>query len=82
MASRMKYTNAKIHKAKAQHNPFKFEIDKGMEFALHIAIDEFVSDPKATKYEFPSSLTSVQRGYVHQYVQNIRLNSKSYGRGK
>lgn len=67
---------------KAHHNPFKFEIDKAMESVLHIAIDEFVSDPKLTKYEFPSSLTALQRGYVHQYAQTIGLKSKSHGCGK
>ncbi|GIY23789.1 3'-5' RNA helicase YTHDC2 [Caerostris extrusa] len=33
------------------------------------------------EYEFPSSLTSCERAYVHQYCQELGLKSKSRGEG-
>lgn len=83
MASQKKYhQNGNGSKfRKNPHNPFKFEVSKNMESVFHFSIDEFIADSKLVKYEFPSSLSAMERGYIHQYALKMGLKSKSYGKG-
>ncbi|XP_069818801.1 3'-5' RNA helicase YTHDC2 isoform X3 [Dendropsophus ebraccatus] len=55
-------------------------IDEEVKIAVNIALDRFrYSDQKET--EFPSSLTSTERAYIHRLAQSLGLISKSKGKG-
>lgn len=86
MASQKKYNkNGKgqstINARKTQHNPFKFEVSKNMESVFSFSIDEFLADSTLVRYEFPSSLTAIERGFIHQFAIKKGLKTKSYGKG-
>ncbi|XP_075035779.1 3'-5' RNA helicase YTHDC2 isoform X2 [Mixophyes fleayi] len=55
-------------------------IDEEVKIAVNIALDRFrFSDQK--EMEFPSSLTSTERAFIHRFAQSLGLISKSKGKG-
>ncbi|XP_058878708.1 3'-5' RNA helicase YTHDC2-like [Acipenser ruthenus] len=55
-------------------------IDEEVKIAVNIALDRFrYSDQK--EMEFPSSLTSTERAFIHRLAQSLGLISKSRGKG-
>nr|XP_033784979.1 3'-5' RNA helicase YTHDC2 isoform X2 [Geotrypetes seraphini] len=55
-------------------------IDEEVKIAVNIALERFrYSDQKET--EFPSSLTSTERAFIHRLCQSLGLISKSKGKG-
>jgi R3H domain len=56
-------------------------VNEYLRIAVQKSIDEFIADPEATKCEFPPSLTREQRAYIHEYVKEKNLKSKSFGKG-
>ncbi|XP_063820212.1 3'-5' RNA helicase YTHDC2 [Pseudophryne corroboree] len=55
-------------------------IDEEVKIAVNIALDRFrFSDQK--EMEFPSSLTSNERAFIHRLAQSLGLISKSKGKG-
>lgn len=58
-----------------------FNMEENLRIAIQLKIDAFIDDPAETRLDFPASLTSGQRGYVHNYVRLKGLKSRSYGNG-
>uniref|UniRef100_A0A6I8SLL3 3'-5' RNA helicase YTHDC2 n=1 Tax=Xenopus tropicalis TaxID=8364 RepID=A0A6I8SLL3_XENTR len=55
-------------------------IDEEVKIAVNIALEKFrYSDQK--EMEFPSSLTSTERAFIHRLAQSLGLVSKSKGKG-
>ncbi|KAL2100516.1 hypothetical protein ACEWY4_004910 [Coilia grayii] len=55
-------------------------IDEEVKIAVHIALERFqFSDQK--EMEFPSSLTSTERAFIHRFAQSLGYISKSRGKG-
>ncbi|KAM4710439.1 3'-5' RNA helicase YTHDC2 [Discoglossus pictus] len=55
-------------------------IDEEVKIAVNIALERFrYSDQK--EMEFPSSLTSTERAFIHRLAQSVGLISKSKGKG-
>ncbi|XP_075692702.1 3'-5' RNA helicase YTHDC2 isoform X3 [Rhinoderma darwinii] len=55
-------------------------IDEEVKIAVNIALERFrYSDEK--EMEFPSSLTSTERAFIHRYAQSLGLITKSRGKG-
>ncbi|KAG9487928.1 hypothetical protein GDO78_007629 [Eleutherodactylus coqui] len=55
-------------------------IDEEVKIAVNIALDRFrYNDQK--EMEFPSSLTSTERAFIHRLAQSLGLISKSKGKG-
>lgn len=56
-------------------------MEENLRIAVESQIDDFIADEEQTSFEFPASLTNIQRGYIHTYVQVKGLKSKSTGKG-
>ena len=69
-------TNSK--KSNSQH---KFNMDENLRLCVQQQIDAFIANDELMEYEFPTSLTNAQRGYIHTYVIEKGLQSKSHGKG-
>lgn len=41
---------------------------------------EFLENPEAVQYEFPSTLNNLQRKYIHDKARKLNLGSKSHGK--
>ncbi|XP_043915095.1 3'-5' RNA helicase YTHDC2 [Protopterus annectens] len=55
-------------------------VDEEVKIAVNIALERFrYSDQK--EMEFPSSLTSTERAFIHRHAQSFGLISKSKGKG-
>ncbi|XP_044131856.1 3'-5' RNA helicase YTHDC2 [Bufo gargarizans] len=73
----MKPGTPKSRKAKGLKD---IRIDEEVKIAVNIALDRFrYSDQK--EMEFPSSLTSTERAFIHRLAQSLGLISKSKGKG-
>ncbi|KAG8598146.1 hypothetical protein GDO81_002511 [Engystomops pustulosus] len=73
----MKPGTSKSGKAKGLKD---IRIDEEVKIAVNIALDRFrYSDQK--EMEFPSSLTSTERAFIHRLAQSLGLVSKSKGKG-
>ncbi|XP_055600297.1 3'-5' RNA helicase YTHDC2-like [Uranotaenia lowii] len=59
----------------------KVNIQEDVRIAIHYMIDKFVQDEKLNEFDFPASFTREQRAYIHDYVKNKSLKSKSHGKG-
>ncbi|XP_058060569.1 3'-5' RNA helicase YTHDC2-like [Anopheles bellator] len=64
--------NTKIH----------VKIEEDIRISIHRQIDLFLQDEKQSEYDFPTNLTNLHRAYIHEYVKNKRLKSKSHGKGE
>ncbi|GFU19130.1 3'-5' RNA helicase YTHDC2 [Nephila pilipes] len=56
-------------------------VGEDLRIAIHVTIKNFRQNEEQKEYEFPSSLSSSERAYVHRYCQNLGLKSKSRGEG-
>ncbi|XP_063065850.1 3'-5' RNA helicase YTHDC2 [Engraulis encrasicolus] len=55
-------------------------VDEEVKIAVHIALEKFqYSEQK--EMEFPSSLTSTERAFIHRFAQSLGYISKSRGKG-
>lgn len=59
-----------------------FTVEENLQIAVQKEIDDFINDDELMHYSFPASLTNIQRGYIHTYVQLKGLKSKSSGKGR
>uniref|UniRef100_A0AAG5DX28 RNA helicase n=1 Tax=Anopheles atroparvus TaxID=41427 RepID=A0AAG5DX28_ANOAO len=57
------------------------KIEEDMRIFIHRQIDLFLQDEHQTEFDFPTNLTNQHRAYIHDYVKNKRLKSKSHGKG-
>nr|CAD7456186.1 unnamed protein product [Timema tahoe] len=58
-----------------------FDIGEHVRVAVNLALKKFLSTDEQKEYEFPSSLTSEERAYIHQLAKELSLKSKSRGKG-
>lgn len=56
-------------------------IEEDVRIAIHYMIDKFVQDEKLNEFDFPASFTREHRAYIHEYVKNKSLKSRSHGKG-
>ncbi|XP_078688341.1 3'-5' RNA helicase YTHDC2-like isoform X3 [Branchiostoma floridae x Branchiostoma belcheri] len=56
-------------------------IDEEVKIAVRIAVEKFRYNESQKEYEFPSSLTSVERAFIHRYCQSLGIKTKSRGKG-
>uniref|UniRef100_A0A182LXQ0 RNA helicase n=1 Tax=Anopheles culicifacies TaxID=139723 RepID=A0A182LXQ0_9DIPT len=57
------------------------KIEEDIRISIHRQIDLFLQDENQIEYDFPSELTNQHRAYIHEYVRNKQLKSKSNGKG-
>uniref|UniRef100_A0A182VV52 RNA helicase n=1 Tax=Anopheles minimus TaxID=112268 RepID=A0A182VV52_9DIPT len=57
------------------------KIEEDIRISIHRQIDLFLQDENQVEYDFPSDLTNQHRAYIHEYVRNKQLKSKSHGKG-
>lgn len=69
-------SNKKFHKKK----PNSVIIDADFRIKIEKEIEDFVSSNEMT-FEFPASLTNVERAFVHKLAPNYNLKTKSVGIG-
>lgn len=67
------------HNVKPKTN---FKVEENLQIVLHRQIDDFIEDEAQAMLSFPSTLTNIERGYIHTYVAKKGLKSKSTGKGK
>ncbi|ELT93867.1 hypothetical protein CAPTEDRAFT_210086 [Capitella teleta] len=58
-----------------------FSVGEEVKIALDIALERFRLSEEQKHLEFPSSLTSLERAYIHSYVQGLGYKSQSRGKG-
>lgn len=51
-----------------------------MRIELDQIFREFLENPEAVQYEFPSTLNNLQRKYIHEKARKLNLTSKSHGK--
>ncbi|KAG8185460.1 hypothetical protein JTE90_019719 [Oedothorax gibbosus] len=56
-------------------------VGEEFQIAIHITVKNFLQTEDLKEYQFPSSLSSAERAYVHRYCQSLGLKSKSRGQG-
>ncbi|XP_062564775.1 3'-5' RNA helicase YTHDC2-like [Armigeres subalbatus] len=56
-------------------------IEENVRIAIHYMIDKFVQDEKLNEFDFPATFTREHRAYIHDYVKNKSLKSRSHGKG-
>ncbi|XP_050074354.1 3'-5' RNA helicase YTHDC2-like [Anopheles maculipalpis] len=57
------------------------KIEEDIRIYIHRQIDLFLRDENQIEFDFPSHLTKQHRMYIHDYVKNKQLKSKSHGTG-
>ncbi|XP_035893626.1 3'-5' RNA helicase YTHDC2-like [Anopheles stephensi] len=57
-------------------------IEEDVRISIHRQIDLFLQDENLIEYDFPPNLTNQHRAYIHQYVRNKQIKSKSQGKGE
>lgn len=60
----------------------KPQIGEHVRIAVDIKLQQFLNNHEQTELEFPNSLSSVERAYIHILVKDHGLKSKSKGKGK
>ncbi|XP_053659053.1 3'-5' RNA helicase YTHDC2-like [Anopheles marshallii] len=58
------------------------KIEEDIRISIHRQIDLFLQDENQLEYDFPSDLTNQHRAYIHEYVRNKQLKSRSHGKGE
>ncbi|XP_071964049.1 3'-5' RNA helicase YTHDC2-like [Antedon mediterranea] len=56
-------------------------VEESLRIGVGASVEEFRYDESQTVLEFPSSLTSTERAYIHRLAQELGLKSKSKGKG-
>lgn len=70
--------NKKNYRMKLGSKP----IDADFRIKIEKAIENFVNHSNDMVYEFPASLTNVERAFVHNLAPKYNLKTKSDGKGK
>lgn len=70
--------NKKYHKKK----PNAVVIDAQFRIKIEKDIEQFVSCESQREFEFPATLTNVERAFVHNLAPKYNLKTKSSGKGK
>ncbi|XP_066993237.2 3'-5' RNA helicase YTHDC2 [Anabrus simplex] len=66
---------------KQKDNKSGVTIGEEVRIAVNLALQRFLKTDEQKEYEFPSSLTSEERAYIHQLAKELGLRSKSRGKG-
>lgn len=66
----------------SKKKPYSVLIDADFRIKIEKEIENFVQNSNDMVYEFPSSLTNVERAFVHNLAPKYNLQTKSVGRGK
>ena len=65
--------------------PRKFKgippIEEDLRICIDTALTKFRENDEETELEFPSSLSNVERAYIHRLIATYGLTSKSKGKG-
>ncbi|XP_069677317.1 3'-5' RNA helicase YTHDC2-like isoform X2 [Periplaneta americana] len=56
-------------------------IGEEIRIAVNLSLKKFLRTEENKEFEFPSSLTSDERAYIHQLAKELGLRSKSRGKG-
>ncbi|XP_023236112.1 probable ATP-dependent RNA helicase YTHDC2 [Centruroides sculpturatus] len=59
----------------------KICVGEELQIAVTLILQKFRLKEEQKEFEFPSSLTSAERAYIHRYCQHLGLKSKSRGKG-
>ncbi|XP_049294920.1 3'-5' RNA helicase YTHDC2-like [Anopheles funestus] len=65
----------------ASKSKISVKIEEDIRISIHRQIDLFLQDENQIEYDFPSDLTNQHRAYIHEYVRNKQLKSRSHGKG-
>uniref|UniRef100_A0A182KGC2 RNA helicase n=1 Tax=Anopheles christyi TaxID=43041 RepID=A0A182KGC2_9DIPT len=65
----------------ASKGKISVKIEEDIRITIHRQIDLFIQDENLVEFDFPSHLTNQHRAYIHEYVRNKRLKSRSHGKG-
>ncbi|XP_064618810.1 3'-5' RNA helicase YTHDC2-like [Lineus longissimus] len=56
-------------------------VGEELKIGVHVALERFRMNEEQKEIEFPSSLTSTERCYIHKVCANLGMKSKSKGKG-
>ena len=56
-------------------------IEEDLRICIDTALTRFRENDEETELEFPSSLTNIERAYIHRLIATFGLTSKSRGKG-
>lgn len=59
----------------------KICVGEELQIAVTLILQKFRLKEEQKEFEFPSSLTSAERAYIHRYCHHLGLKSKSRGKG-
>nr|XP_049465323.1 3'-5' RNA helicase YTHDC2-like [Anopheles coluzzii] len=65
----------------ASKGKISVKIEEDIRISIHRQIDLFLQDETQVEFDFPVHLTNQHRAYIHEYVRNKRLKSRSHGKG-
>lgn len=69
------------HQKKAANRRANIVVEENCRIIVQRIIDDFMLNDDLKIYKFPPHFTNKQRAYVHEYVRDRRITSKSYGKG-
>lgn len=75
-----KMSNSNKKKGKQKHQAP--EVDAEFRIKVEREIEKFAFESEKMTYEFPSTLTNVERAFVHNLAPRYNLKTKSTGLGK
>lgn len=65
----------------SKNTKISVKIEEDIRIFIHRQIDLFLQDEQQSEYDFPATLTNQHRAYIHEYVKNKRIKSRSHGKG-
>ncbi|XP_049535940.1 3'-5' RNA helicase YTHDC2-like [Anopheles darlingi] len=65
----------------SKNTKINVKIEEDIRIFIHRQIDLFLQDEQQSEYDFPATLTNQHRAYIHEYVKNKRIKSRSHGKG-
>ncbi|XP_029025572.1 3'-5' RNA helicase YTHDC2 isoform X2 [Betta splendens] len=73
---------ARSHKTSrsAQHGPKEIHIDEEVKISVNLSLERFCYSEQK-EMQFPSSLSSTERAFIHRMAQSLGYISKSQGKG-
>ncbi|PSN46949.1 putative ATP-dependent RNA helicase YTHDC2 [Blattella germanica] len=71
----------KMPKKKNNHKKPGAGIGEEIRIAVKLSLRKFLKTDENKEFEFPSSLTSDERAYIHELAKELGLRSKSRGKG-
>lgn len=69
------------HQGKRRDKKKAPEVDAAFRIKVEKEIEKFAFESENLAYEFPSSLTNVERAFVHNLAPRYNLKTKSTGLG-